>query len=133
MKKTLLIVLVINMIILIVGCSSGADNYQPNENYYKNNMEESNTQRMTSEEALTEAKQEVVNKICQANNVDKITISYGTEEIYESGSGWSVKLKGTYRTVNDYGEVDYSGDRKKFSYSGTVFDGGWVSISGSCK
>ncbi len=133
MKKSLLIVLVINIIILIVGCSSGADNYQLTEDYYKNNTEESIIQRMTREEALAEAKQEVVNKICQANNVEQITISYGTEEIYESGSGWSVKLKGTYRAVNNYGEIDYSGDRKRFSYSGTVFDGGWVSIAGSCK
>ena len=130
MKKALLIILSLAMVLCFVACGTNDSNTNTNTNSVYVPSETG----LSKEEALEEAKQEVVNKICQANNVHRITISYGTEEIYKDSFGdWRVELKGTYRTVNDYGETDYSGDRKNFSYSGTVFAGGWASMSGSCK
>ena len=128
MKKVFLIILSLVMVLCISACGT-KDNDIPTNSVYT-----PETVGLSREAALEKAKQEVVNKICQANNVSRITLSYGTETINSSGGGdWSVTLKGTYRTANDYGEVDYSGDRKRFSYSGTVRSSGSVFIHGSCK
>lgn len=116
------------MIFCISACESNYSDVPANSVY------DSEITSLSKADALEKAKREVVNKICRENNVSKITISYGTETITSSGDGdWRVELKGTYRTINGYGEVDYTGDRKRFSYSGHVFSSGLVGIYGSCK
>lgn len=129
MKKVLLIILAVNMILLIVGCSSGTENYQPTNNYYPNNTDELNDIVMSREEAIKEAKQEVVNELCDKNYVEKVSVIYGTEDAEKDSMGeWTVKLTGSYYPIDKYG--DYK-DRKRFNYKVIVRKDYYNSIYGT--
>ena len=96
MKKLICVILIVFTVSLIfAGCSSN-NGYAT---YGDNNI------GITGEDALEIGKQEAVNHFCFKENVAKINISYGTEDVTRESDGrWKVHLLGYYYPVDDYGK-----------------------------
>lgn len=122
-KKVLSIVLILTLL-SVVGCSnrnSSDNDYNYNYDYDYDYSEPSG---LSETEAMEKAKQAVVNEICEKEYVEKISITYGTENIEKDGSSWEAELKGYYYTINSYGEYDW--DKEYFSYKVNVTESGYA-------
>ena len=118
MKKLLLLLFSICVCISICACSSGKNTNNANQGGY-----EGNTTVISKSDVLQSAKQSVINKICNEYGVSKVSIVYGTEDIDLFAGTWDVSLKGTYRLVDEYGDI---GNSRQFSYTVLVNDEGRV-------
>lgn len=89
----------------LLGCS--------NNNSYNNDTHISLS--ITRDEALKIGKQEAVNHFCLEENVNKMQMIYGTENVTrEDDGGWKVHLLGHYYPVDAYGTIR---DKTRFAFT----------------
>ena len=106
MKKFGCMLLLVVMIFCVFGGCSANKNYVNDTNV---------SLSIPREEALEIGKQEAVNHFCLEENVSKLKMVYGTEDVTkEDDGGWKVHLLGHYYPVDAYGMV---GENTRFAFT----------------
>lgn len=99
MKKVICGILTIVMFCCFAGCGNDANN--------SDEIDASELKKVIEEMVMSDAKQRVVNELCEIYSVEKLKINYGTEEIVMPGDGklGTVGLKGYCYPIDEYGRT----------------------------
>lgn len=106
MKRIISLVLTIFVFCFsLMGCSNSDTNMTENDVFTG----------ISREEALEIGKQKTVDHFCLEENVSKLRMIYGTEDVTrEDDGGWKVHLLGYYYPVDAYGAI---GDKTRFAFT----------------
>lgn len=106
MRRIISLVLTIFVLCFsLMGCS-GSDTNVTENNIFTG---------ISREEALEIGKQEAVDHFCLEENVSKLKMIYGTEDVTREDDGdWKVHLLGYYYPVDAYGTI---GDKTRFAFT----------------